>query len=140
MYVVSAALKQIFILDLVAETYTTQSTVHGRFENEPDTIRHIIRNGDATTSSNGFLYFTEDSGTMGIHGRDPKGNFFTLLETADGTDGVAQNGGETSGLAFSPDGMHMYFSLARAGVLYDITRADGLPFDAETLDIQYASS
>ena len=33
--------------------------------------------------------------------------------------------------------MHMYFAVQDDGVLFDITRTDGRPFDANTLAIKY---
>jgi hypothetical protein len=81
---------------------------------------------------NSLLYFTEDGKQIsGIHARDRLGQFYTILE------GPGFYGDETTGLAFSPDGMHMYFAFQDAGQLYDITRADGLRFDAKTLNIKY---
>jgi sugar lactone lactonase YvrE len=79
-----------------------------------------------------LLYFTEDGNKfVGIHARDRQGQLYTILE------GPAFYGDETTGLAFSPDGMHMYFAFQDAGQLFDITRADGLRFDAKTLNIKY---
>ena len=39
--------------------------------------------------------------------------------------------------AFSPDGMHMYFAFQDSNVLFDVFRADGLPFNARKLDVKY---
>ena len=35
---------------------------------------------------------------------------------------------ETTGIAFSPDGKHMYFAYQGDGILFDVTRTDGLTF------------
>ena len=78
------------------------------------------------------LYFTEEgSGHNGIHGRYPNGRKLQILE--------AHHGGETTGLAFSPNKKHMYFAVQTSGILFDIWREDGLPFDGATLDIKYHS-
>ena len=44
---------------------------------------------------------------------------------------------ETTGLAFSPDRKHMYVAAQSPGIIYDVTRLDGLRFDAAALDIKY---
>jgi hypothetical protein len=54
----------------------------------------------------------------------------TILESA-----VFQD--ETTGLAFSPDGCHLYFAFQGAGLLFDIARQDGLPFDGKTINVRY---
>mmetsp|Transcript_34019 Transcript_34019/g.68522 ORF Transcript_34019/g.68522 Transcript_34019/m.68522 type:complete len:114 (-) Transcript_34019:1492-1833(-) len=68
----------------------------------------------------------------GIHARDRNGNYLTIVETID-----FGGSAETTGLAFSPDNMHMYFASQDDGVLFDITRTDGLPFGGDTLNIKY---
>ena len=45
--------------------------------------------------------------------------------------------GECAGLAFSPDGMHLYIAYQDEGVLLDIYRKDGFPFHAKSLNIKY---
>lgn len=47
---------------------------------------------------------------------------------------------ETTGLAFSPDGRHLYFAFQELGILYDITREDGLPFNGRTMNTRYHTS
>lgn len=59
------------------------------------------------------------------------GWYFTILESDEDMDG------ETSGLAFSPDGMHMYFSYQHNGIIFDVWREDGRPFHAKTLSVKY---
>ena len=39
---------------------------------------------------------------------------------------------ETTGIAFSPNGMHMYFAYQQDGYVFDVTRTDGLSFFAST--------
>lgn len=78
-----------------------------------------------------LLYFCEEGGKKpGIHARDTNGWFFTIAESADLK-------GETSGLGFSPDGKHLYFTNQRNGILYELWRDDGLPFYAKTLSVHY---
>lgn len=45
--------------------------------------------------------------------------------------------GECTGLAFSPDGMHLYIAYQDEGVLLDVFRRDSLPFHAKSLNIKY---
>lgn len=81
-------------------------------------------------------YFCEDGGDeCGVHGRDAQGNFFTILQDATGA-----FSGETTGLAFSPNGKFMYVSFQSPGIIFEIKRTDGLPFYGATLDIKYHNS
>ena len=63
----------------------------------------------------------------GVHARDSDGNFYTILESP-----VWK--AETTGLTFSPDGIHMYFAYQANGLLYDVTREDGLPFHGRSIN------
>lgn len=65
-----------------------------------------------------------------IFRRDHYGRFFTILESPVWAD-------ETSGLSFSPDGKHLYVAYQENGILYDVTREDGLAFNAKFLDVKY---
>jgi len=47
---------------------------------------------------------------------------------------------ETTGVAFSPSGHHLYVAFQDDGVLFEITRTDGLPFFGRTLNVKYHSS
>ena len=67
-----------------------------------------------------------------MHGRNAQGEFFTILKDPGGN-----YGGETTGLAFSPDGMFMYVSFQLPGHIFEIRRTDGLPFNGQRLDIKY---
>jgi len=125
-YFVSKKLKQMFILNLRDSSYTVTSTQNGAFDGQPDQVARILGHDD-------LLFFTEDGGEYpGIHARDRQGLFFTVLE--------GESKDETTGLAFSPDGQHMYFALQHSGTLYDVTRTDGRPFYAKTLNIKYHAS
>ncbi|CAJ1947317.1 unnamed protein product [Cylindrotheca closterium] len=142
LFIVSKAQRSLFILDLDNNTYERHSTDSGLFDGQPDQMQRLIKNGPSNVeSSNTFkaneaeeeplLYFCEEVGTAnGIHARDANGWFYTILESS-------QYGRETSGLAFSPDGKHMYFSYQSAGIIFDIWRDDGLRFYGKSLDVHY---
>mmetsp|Transcript_25687 Transcript_25687/g.83271 ORF Transcript_25687/g.83271 Transcript_25687/m.83271 type:complete len:818 (-) Transcript_25687:15-2468(-) len=128
LYFVSKAQKELFILDLDLGTYERSSTSTGAFEAQPDQLKRIV--GDDV------LYFCEDGGSAcgsrgcGVHGRDSTNQFFNVVDAP----GYST---ETTGLAFSPDRKHMYFSLQGPGHIFDVTRTDGCPFDGGVLDIKY---
>lgn len=125
--------QRLFILDLEALTYKRSSTRTGAFENQPDQLARLVNNDD------GIVYFCEDAGSgSGVHGRDLHGNFYTILiDDENAQSGYGSVYGETTGLAFSPDQMHMYVAYQSPGKIFDITRTDGLPFNGQRLDIKY---
>jgi len=124
---VSKDKKQLFTLDLAAETWTKTSTVSGAFNTEPDQIAHILGDSEA-------LYFCEDGGTSSdIHGRDSTGKFFTVVQNV----GYINSGEETTGLAFSPDSKFMYVAYQENSHIYAFWHTDGLPFDALVAEIKY---
>ena len=125
MFVVCKNIKQMFTFDLDKMTYYNQTTESGLFDGGPDQMQRILdHDGD-------LLFFTEEGGKdAGIHARDEKGLFFTILESPVYED-------ETTGLAFSPDAKHMYVAYQVNGLLFDITREDGLPFSGRTLNVKY---
>lgn len=126
MYVVCKRIKQLFTFNLDTMTYFNQSTVTGLFDGGPDQMQRIL--GPNTKD---LLYFTEEGGRdAGIHARDDDGKFYTILESPVYID-------ETTGLAFSPDGKHMYVAYQANGILFDIWREDTLPFHARTLNVKY---
>lgn len=125
MYVTLKRLAQLFIFDLDQLTYKNMSTVSGLFDGNPDQLQRIL--GD----DGGLLYFTEEGGdSTGVHARDEDGRFFTILESPVHTD-------ETTGLAFSPDGKHMYVCFQKDGLVFDVWREDMLPFHAKAFDVRY---
>lgn len=129
LYFVCKKIKSMFVLDLVTQAYTNQSTVSGLFDGGPDQLQRILAEG-----AEDFLFFTEEGGKdAGIHGRDATGLFFTLLESPEYDD-------ETTGLAFSPNVKHMYVAYQKNGLLFDVTREDGLPFHAKSLNVKYHAS
>ena len=127
LYFVSKSNKMLWTLDMDAGTYESSSTISGAFENQPDQIKSI-------TGSNGvlYMYFTEDgSKANGVHGRDKYHRSFTILEGRD------KYTSETTGLAFSPDNMHMYVAFQKQGTLFDCSREDGYSFIGRTIDMKY---
>lgn len=133
LFVVSKTQKELFILDLDAMTYEVHSTVFGLFDGQPDQMKRLVSDDDigGTVQDKSLLYFCEEGGRKnGVHARDSNGWYFTILESD-------EMDGETSGLAFSPDGKHMYFSYQHRGIIFDVWRDDGRPFHAKTLSIKY---
>jgi hypothetical protein len=125
LYLVCKKIQQLFIFDLDAMTYENMTTTSGLFDGNPDQMKRIM--GD----DGGLLYFTEEGGVdAGIHARDTEGRFFTILESPEYLD-------ETTGLSFSPDGKHLYFAYQENGLLFDVWREDGLPFNAQSLNVKY---
>ncbi|KAL3929538.1 MAG: hypothetical protein SGBAC_012164 [Bacillariaceae sp.] len=123
LYFVSKTQKELFILNLDDMTYEVHTTVSGVFDGHPDQMKRLIHNG--------LLYFCEEGGKEnGVHARDENGWFFTIFESESISD-------ETTGLAFSPDGMHMYVSYQHNGLIFDVWREDGLPFHGRTLNVKY---
>lgn len=129
LYYTTKVYKHLFIIDLDNFTFNRSSTKSGAFDNQPDQVARILD----TDGSDSILYFCEDGGNdCGVHGRSAQGEFFTILKDADST-----YGGETTGLAFSPDGKFMYVSFQSPGHIFEIRRTDGLPFQGQRLDIKY---
>ena len=95
--------RTMFVLDLLGNTYTNQTTedaplMHG----QPDQIERLFNPSDSDES---VLYFTQDGGRRaGIDAVNSENQCFTILESEEYSD-------ETTGLAFSPDGMHMFVSV-----------------------------
>jgi secreted PhoX family phosphatase len=99
------------------------------FQGGPDQIKRIL------DDDSGILYFTEDGGQRaGVHARDMNGNYYTILESAT-NDGI-----ETTGLSFSPDHKSMYIAFQKLGLLFSVSRNDGLPFDGRSLNVKYHNS
>ena len=129
LYFVSKRRRDIYILDLDGDTYTANSAKGGAFDGQTDQVVSVIGHDD-----HAILYFTEDGGEdAGIHGRDSNGRLFTILESS-----IYKE--ETTGLAFSPDFMHMYAAYQSNGILLDVTREDGYPFNGKELNIKYHAS
>lgn len=129
LFFVSKKYRTMFVLDLKGNTYTNQTTNDAPMLNgQPDQIERLF---NPTNDEESTLYFTQDGGKRaGVTAMNQAGQCFTVLESDKYTD-------ETTGLAFSPDGIHMYISYQDDGLLFDITRVDRLPFHMQTLDIKY---
>jgi len=120
--------KALFQLDLDGGTWSMSFTSGGAFDGGPDTVARMLND------PNDILYMTEDGGVdAGVHGRDSDGNFYVVLESPLYYE-------ETTGLAFSPDGRHMFVAYQKNGILLDVWREDGLPFSGRTVDIKYHST
>jgi len=117
--------KELFIFNLDDLTYTVHSTVSGVFDGMPDQMKRLVHDEDE------LLYICEEGGSEnGVHARNSRGWFFTILESAQIND-------ETTGLAFSPDKKHLYVAYQEAGLVLDVWREDGLPFNGRTLNVKY---
>jgi Bacterial protein of unknown function (DUF839) len=134
LYMTAKKDRHLFMLDLDNMTFTQTSTEKGAFDFEPDQIKRLLDDDGS------ILYFCEDGDEgSGVHGRDPNGNYFTILkgDSDSDTNGGVEMKDETSGLSFSPDKMFMYVAFQAEGKLFEVRRADGLPFNGRRLDIKY---
>eukprot|EP00980_Cylindrotheca_fusiformis_P014209 scaffold3741_cov127-Cylindrotheca_fusiformis.AAC.1 len=130
LFFVSKEQKDLFILNLDDMTYEVHSTKFGLFDGQPDQVKRLIK--DPSDKENNLLYFCEDGGERnGVHARDVNGWYFTILEAS--TSELTDN----SGLAFSPNGKHMYVAYQHEGTVFDVWREDGLPFYGKTLSVNY---
>lgn len=133
LFYTTKAKKFLLIIDLDDGTFVRSSTKSGAFDAEPDQVARILDGSDDNSDDDSILYFCEDGGDdCGVHGRNAQGQFFTILKDSGGF-----YGGETTGLAFSPNGMFMYVSFQSPGHIFEIRRTDGLPFQGQILDIKY---
>ena len=130
LYFTSKVQKFLYIFDLDNMTFERTSTQTGAFDHQPDQVARVL---DTDGSTDGVLYFCEDGSKSGVHGRTAQGSYFTILE------GTSSGGmsGETTGLAFSPDGKIMYLSFQDPGKIVEVRRLDGYPFQGQRLDIKY---
>lgn len=125
-YFVAKVTKRLFILDLNTMTYTSERTGsslvgQGSFNSQPDQII------ESDLDQRKFIYFTEDGGNApGVYVRDKEGKYYTMVR---GIPGGKYSGDETVGLAFNPDRTKFYFGFQEAGVLMEVTRVDGQPFN-----------
>ena len=127
LYFMAKKIQTMFVLDLETGTYEKEQTGkkfygEGSFEEQPD--QHLFG------PTRKYLYFTEDGGTnSGVYGRfGNDGTYFTLFQTIPGGK-YGQESDETVGIALSPDNRKFYAGLQDAGVIFEITRDDGMPFE-----------
>lgn len=124
LYFTAKSTQQMFILDLESLTYTLETTGlefqgKGSFNASPDQV---------VKGNKRFLYLTESGGrTPGVYVRDMRtGKYMTLFEAKDGDERYQND--ETVGVAFSPDRSLMYAGYQGAGVVFELSRIDKLPF------------
>ena len=151
LYFVSKKRSTLYVLDLLAKTYTTSLTKTGTlewggwFNHSPDQI--VSNNGGE------YLYMTEDGGkTPGVYAiHKPTGKRYTMFEAY--TDQYHHD--ETTGLAFSPDGTKMYAVFQdcgcdqedsengisyNCGCLLEFSRQDGRSFEGATMGLKFHST
>jgi hypothetical protein len=124
LYMACKSLGTIFALDLDNFTYTASKTSEGnlvgdgQFQQEAD---QLIQLNDR------IMYMAEDGGANpGVYGRDLEtGYYFAVFEALSE---VFTNDGVT-GLALSPDHTRLYACFQSNGVMFEIKRDDGLPFE-----------
>lgn len=116
---------KLIILDLINMTYKVETTGkkfygEGTFGSQPD------QNMFGPTRK--FLYFCEDGGiNPGVYARyGNDGTYFTLFQAISG--GI-YSGDETVGIALSPDNKRLYAGIQDYGVIFELTRDDGLSFE-----------
>ena len=141
-YFVSKEYKALYVLNITSQSFTITSTESGAFDKKPDQVQRLLlssSNGgdrnDDNKDNNGILYFCEDGDNdCGLHGRDSTNQFFSLI-----SDSTYKT--ETTGLAFSPDGMILLLSFQGEeddeGVIWKFWREDGYPFNGAFVDIKY---
>jgi hypothetical protein len=124
LYMTSKTFLTIFALDLDSKSYTSFQTSDGalvgdgEFEQEADQLLQITDH---------ILYMAENGGPHpGVYGRDlTTGLYFTVFQ------GFADTyiGDDVTGIAFTPDWKRMYACFEDSGVMLEIQREDGLPFE-----------
>ena len=124
-YFMAKKIHRLLILDIDNMTYTMENTDlkfygEGSFDNQPD------QNLFGPTRK--WIYFTEDGGdSPGVYARhDSDGMYYTLFQ---GIPGGKYADDETIGIALSPDGRKFYGGFQDAGVILEVTRDDGKPFE-----------
>lgn len=138
LYFVTKKSNTLYALNLDTFEYRTEMTSNkdrmfgdGSFSAQPDYVLH--------SGNDDMLYFTEDGGWPGVHAlKKGTGEYFSIVEAK----GAMYEHDEATGLAWSPDWTRLYVCIQDAGVLFEITRDDGLPFDHDEtqLHLKYHSS
>ncbi|GKZ00419.1 hypothetical protein MPSEU_000994800 [Mayamaea pseudoterrestris] len=137
LYFVTKVFKSMYVLDLELNTYINVTTLSGAFNGQPDQVINLLGKTKNYFEEDQWLFFTEDGeSNAGIFARNKDGDFYTILENANPN----FKDDETTGLYFSPDGMHMYFALQGAGLIYDVTRLDGRAFQAKNFNVMFHAS
>ena len=101
LYFTSKKDKVLVTVNLRSNTYTSHSTKCGAFDNQPDQL-DVVLGVNAE-----MLLLCEDGGKdAGLHGRDLRGNYFTVLYRDENVDSNRESE-ETTGLGVSPDFKHL---------------------------------
>ena len=129
LYFVSKEMQTLYTLDLAQMTYQREGTGgshllgRGSFNAQPDQI--FIASGVGEAGKR-YQYFTEDGGSSpGLFARDGDGSYYTVFQ---GIEGVYEED-ETVGVAFTRDRTRLYAGLQDVGLLLELTRDDGMPFE-----------
>ena len=127
MYFTSRRGRDLFIVDIDAGTYEREHLPSTDLAFSPDQIVRLGGDGD-------MLYLTNHGwvrGAAGVYGRESRtGRYVPILEST-----VYDR--LTTGLAFSPDGRHMYICFQKAGILFDVWRRDGRKFGGKPMNLKY---
>lgn len=122
LFFVCKNIRKLFVLNLDNGTYRRRSTVYGMFDGAPDQVERVLE-GESE-----LLYFTEEGGKdAGVHSRDAKGLFRTILESPIYHD-------ETTGLSFY--GKFMYVAYQENGHVFAVWKKDGTSFIEKTIDVK----
>jgi len=121
--------REIFTLDLDALTYSKLNPVGGSFEGEPDSVTHMYKTGEKPGEN--ILFITEEADDAdgffsGVHGYEQATGLMYPLLKATGYSELD----EVTGVTLSPDLYHMYVAIQDEGVVLDVFRTDGFPFNA----------
>jgi len=124
LYFVASKQKEIFILNLDDNTYSKIYTFSPNFDGQPDGLR----------MSSNVLYVTEEAkhgNTAGIFGYDKdNGKLYSIFKSVKWY-------GDTTGVAFDPTNSRMYFAIQTDGIIFELRRKDGKPFDGDIMGVKY---
>jgi hypothetical protein len=112
LYIVSKILNQVVRLDLFTMSYAITSRAAE--------LQPLV--------GNSTFFFPEGPN---VFGRDDTGKYFILFYT----DTLGSD--ETIGVVMSPDKNHLYVSYQESGLIFDVQRVDGEPFQGPYVDINY---
>jgi hypothetical protein len=138
LYFVVKKMKLLFICNLDTGEFRTESTDDpglltgdGSFSEQPDYV--------SQGAGSDLLYFTEDGGIPGLYARRTStGKYSAILEA----EHDKYKTDEITGLSWSPDWTRLYVCIQDIGILFEITRDDGMPFehDDQQLRLNYHSN
>jgi hypothetical protein len=138
LYFVIKEAKLLYICNLDTGEFRTESTNDpglltgdGSFSEQPDYV--------SQGAGSDLLYFTEDGGRPGLYvRRTSTGTYSAILEA----ENDKYKADELTGLSWSPDWTRLYVCIQDIGILFEITRDDGLPFEHndQQLHLKYHSN